>query len=336
MKNKMFKILTVIVVFILCLFLFCFTASAKTVVNDANHFFGIVFSDLNIYKSSSGGFVDVTASQSMTTINNNFVYSIKSTESWVSGQLYRIRLSGNINKPYDGVYSGSFDIVGNPNLYNLLVSSSSVYFTNEDGSIVYCSLSLSGSSNQVMTCSFNSGSENVPQSFSIVFDFTNIKSISANSTAIDFSIMNLNFQVMSDGESIIESNNKLSNDITSNADKNASDIQANQDKNTDKILNGDSNLDSSGETNKVNGTVGDIDSVTDEALGGKSDAEIQGEVEGALDWNKIGNSLDFEKAQRMSTFYDRCLTVFGSKYNSLLLLSLILGLAAFLIGRRYG
>lgn len=136
--------------------------------------------------------------------------------------------------------------------------------------------------------------------------------------------------------SAIQSNaDDNASDIQANADKNASQIQQNQDKNTDKILNGDSDLDSSGETNKVNGTVGGIDDATDEALGGKSEAEIQSEVDGALDPKQLGN-IDVTKAKRMSTFYDRCLKSFGTAYNSLLLLSLVLGLGAFLIGRRYG
>lgn len=110
----------------------------------------------------------------------------------------------------------------------------------------------------------------------------------------------------------------------------------NQDKNTDKILNGDSDLDSSGETGKVDGAIGDIDDATNNALGGKTEAEIQAEVSGALDFNNIQNGLDWDKANRMSVFYDRSLEAFGSGYNSLLLLSLVLGLGAFLIGRRYG
>lgn len=111
-------------------------------------------------------------------------------------------------------------------------------------------------------------------------------------------------------------------------------ITQNQDKNTDKILNGDSDLDSSGETDKVDGTIGGIDDATSNAMGGKTDEQIQAEVENSLDPDKIG--LDFNKAQRLSVFFDDTLDTFGSSYKALLLLSLSLGLAAFLIGRRYG
>lgn len=119
----------------------------------------------------------------------------------------------------------------------------------------------------------------------------------------------------------------------SNADKNASDIQANQDKNTDKVLNGDEDLDVSDKTGAVDGSVGDIESATDNALGGKSDEEIQDEISSALDSDSL--DLDFNKAGRISAFFDGLLNCFGDDYKSVLLLSLSLGLGAFLIGRRY-
>lgn len=133
---------------------------------------------------------------------------------------------------------------------------------------------------------------------------------------------------------IIANADKNANNIQSNADKNASQIQQNQDKNTDKILNGDSDLDSSGETGKVDGALGDIDGATNNAMGGKNEAQVKAEINNALDPDKIG--LDFSKANRLSVFFDDTLSAFGSSYKSLLLLSLALGLGAFLIGRRYG
>lgn len=122
--------------------------------------------------------------------------------------------------------------------------------------------------------------------------------------------------------------------IIDNQNENAQAIQENQDKNTDKILNGDEDLDVSDKTGAVDGSVGDMENATDEALGGKSDDEINEEISGALDSDKI--DIDMTKAARVSGFFDKLLTSFGASYQSLLLLSLSLGLGAFLIGRRYG
>lgn len=110
-------------------------------------------------------------------------------------------------------------------------------------------------------------------------------------------------------------------------------IIQNQNNNTDKILDGDEDLDSSGDTGKVSGSIDNVDDAKDGALGGKSDKEIQAEINSALDSDKIG--LDFTKAGRISNFFDNLLNAFGSGYKTLLMLSLSLGLAGFLIGRRW-
>lgn len=117
-------------------------------------------------------------------------------------------------------------------------------------------------------------------------------------------------------------------------DSATSEIIENQNENTDKILNGDQDLDSSGETDKVDGALGDIDGATSNAMGGKTDEEVQNEINSALDSDSIG--LDFNKANRVSNFFDNCLNSFGTSYKTLLMLSLCLGLSAFLIGRKYG
>lgn len=135
-------------------------------------------------------------------------------------------------------------------------------------------------------------------------------------------------------DSVIAILQNSNQNVIDNANQNASQIQQNQDKNTDKVLNGDSDLDSSGETGKVDGALGDIDGATNNAMGGKNEAQVKAEINNALDPDKIG--LDFSKANRLSVFFDDTLSAFGSSYKSLLLLSLSLGLGAFLIGRRYG
>lgn len=132
----------------------------------------------------------------------------------------------------------------------------------------------------------------------------------------------------------IANDNANADKIISGIDKSTDEVIKNQEENTDKILNGDEDLDSSGQTDKVDGTIGGIDGATSDAMGGKTDEEVQAEVESSLDTDKIG--LDFNKANRISSFFDNLLNAFGSSYKALLLLSLSLGLAAFLIGRRYG
>lgn len=112
-------------------------------------------------------------------------------------------------------------------------------------------------------------------------------------------------------------------------DKGSQDIINNQNENADKIMNG-----WSGGSSVDNSTAGDFEQAESNALGGKSDAEIQSEVNNALDFDM--GSLDWGSSRKLNVFMDGCLTAFGSKYMTLLLLALTLGLSAFLIGRRYG
>lgn len=149
-------------------------------------------------------------------------------------------------------------------------------------------------------------------------------------SAIDFvGVLNMDFLLNNDPQVAMK---QQTDELKANQDKNSAAIQQNQDKNTDKILNGDEDLDTSEQTGAIDGTVGGIDDATSDALGGKSDAEIQAEIDGALSGD-IG--LDMNKAGRISGFFDDLLDAFGADYKSLVLLSLSLGLAAFLIGRRY-
>lgn len=83
----------------------------------------------------------------------------------------------------------------------------------------------------------------------------------------------------------------------------------------------------------VDGEIADIEDAENAALGGKSDEEIQQDVDAALDYDI--NSIDKDAASTVSGFFDDLLTCFGSSYESVLLLSLTLGLASFIIGRRY-
>lgn len=76
-----------------------------------------------------------------------------------------------------------------------------------------------------------------------------------------------------------------------------------------------------------------MEDLENEALGGKSDEQIQQEVDQALDFEM--GSLDQDAQQGISGFFDGLLDVFGPDYQALLMLALSLGLAAFIIGRRY-
>ena len=153
-------------------------------------------------------------------------------------------------------------------------------------------------------------------------------------TGAEKSSQKLQSSIDENTDKIVSNQDKNASDIKANQDKNASDIKANQDKNTDTIMNGDEDLDVSDKTGAVNGSLDDMDGATADALRGKSEEEIQSEVSAALDPDKV--NIDFDKAGRISWFFDKLLECFGSSYQSVLLLSLTLGLGAFLIGRRYG
>lgn len=107
------------------------------------------------------------------------------------------------------------------------------------------------------------------------------------------------------------------------------DVIDNQNKNASEIMNGGPDY------SKVDDSFsGDLSNAESNALGGKTEEEIQAGVNSAL--NNGTDDIDFGKASRISSFFDSCLNVFGGSYSSLLLFSLCMALAAFLIGRRYG
>lgn len=70
-----------------------------------------------------------------------------------------------------------------------------------------------------------------------------------------------------------------------------------------------------------------------DALGGKTDEEIANDVNSALSFD-VG-TLDADAQAGVSGFFDGLLVCFGADYQSLMMLALSLGLAAFIIGRRY-
>lgn len=133
-------------------------------------------------------------------------------------------------------------------------------------------------------------------------------------------------------QDIIANDNANTDKITDNQDENTDKIIANQDENTDEILNGwetDNNI--AGETDSV---VGDLGSAEDEALGGKSDEDIEEEINNALSLDGLPDP-ELDNIIVVGDTFEALLNSFGSEYQSLLLLSLVLGLASFLIGRQY-
>lgn len=102
---------------------------------------------------------------------------------------------------------------------------------------------------------------------------------------------------------------------------------------TDAFIEGDGTPLAPDYGNDLNNKSDELTELEDGALGGKTDEEIQAEVDEALDFDM--DSLDNNASVAMSGLFDGLLVVFGADYQSLLLLALSLGLAAFIIGRRY-
>ncbi len=136
-----------------------------------------------------------------------------------------------------------------------------------------------------------------------------------------------NYTISNQLNTIIGSLQQQNNDIIANADKNADEIQANADKNTNEITQGGKDYDSIDDS-----TANDFSNAEQEALGGKTDTQIQAEVNDALNGGSSG--LDFTKANKISNFFNNCMSSFG--IETLVLFSLCMGLGAFIIGRRYG
>lgn len=121
--------------------------------------------------------------------------------------------------------------------------------------------------------------------------------------------------------------------IIDNQNKNTDEIIANQDKNTDKFINGDGTSLAPDANKDLDNAGEQMGNLENDALGGKSDEEIANDVNSALSFD-VG-SLDSNAQAGVSGFFDGLLIVFGVDYQSLLVLSLSLGLAAFIIGRKY-
>lgn len=105
------------------------------------------------------------------------------------------------------------------------------------------------------------------------------------------------------------------------------------DQSTDKFLNGNGTELAPDHNKDMDDKSNQLQDLENGALGGKTDEQIQQEVDNALSFDT--GSLDGNASQKMSGLFDGLLVVFGVDYQSLLMLALSLGLAAFIIGRRY-
>lgn len=87
-----------------------------------------------------------------------------------------------------------------------------------------------------------------------------------------------------------------------------------------------------GKDDELNGAMSDYDDAYNEAVGGKSDQEIVDEVSGQVDYDY--GALDQQSVSGVTGFLSDLLDSFGADYKSLLMLSLTIGLAVYVIGRR--
>lgn len=101
----------------------------------------------------------------------------------------------------------------------------------------------------------------------------------------------------------------------------------------DALIDGDGTPLAPDYNEDLNNSTDELTDLENDALGGKTDEEISAEVDEALDFDM--NSLDSNASFAMAGLFDDLLDVFGADYQALLLLALSLGLAAFIIGRRY-
>lgn len=85
---------------------------------------------------------------------------------------------------------------------------------------------------------------------------------------------------------------------------------------------------------EVDGMTSQLENLESEALGGKTDEEIQSEAASAADFDY--DSLNSQATQGVTGFINDCLDTFGAGYSSLLLFSCSIGLCIFVIGRRGG
>lgn len=163
---------------------------------------------------------------------------------------------------------------------------------------------------------------------------------SVSDSLIAFRVKNFKITYTPTTQSVIDQIAQQGNLITGAINTQTGEITGEINKQTDQIIGAldgymnDYDSPRPGMQDKVDGEQAKYDSAVDNALGGKSDEEIQAEVEAVAnyDWG----SLDQASVSGVKGFMDNLLSVFGADYMSLLLFSCTMGVAIYVIGRRRG
>lgn len=133
-------------------------------------------------------------------------------------------------------------------------------------------------------------------------------------------------------EETLEAIQDSTDQITGSIGDAADDIIANENANHEDLKNGWEAPGDGDPAGDMNNMTDDLGNAENEALGGKTDEEIQAELGGVL---ATDNLPSVTSSGMVSVIFDKLLMAFGNEYMSLLMLSLILGLASFLVGRQY-
>lgn len=133
-------------------------------------------------------------------------------------------------------------------------------------------------------------------------------------------------------EQIIDQIETSTDKITGSIDDSTGQIVGELDEIQSDIKGDDWTSPAPGKDDELNGAMSDYDDAYNEAVGGKSDQEIVDEVSGQVDYDY--GALDQQSVSGVTGFLSDLLDSFGADYKSLLMLSLTIGLAVYVIGRR--
>lgn len=131
---------------------------------------------------------------------------------------------------------------------------------------------------------------------------------------------------------IIDQIQTSTDEITGSIDDSTDQIVGELDEIQSDIKGDDWTSPAPGKDDELNGAMSDYDDAYNEAVGGKSDQEIVDEVSGQVDYDY--GALDQQSVSGVTGFLSDLLDSFGADYKSLLMLSLTIGLAVYVIGRR--
>lgn len=121
-------------------------------------------------------------------------------------------------------------------------------------------------------------------------------------------------------------------EITGSIDDSTGQIVGELDEIQSEIRGDDWTSPAPGKDDDLNGAMSGYDDAYNAAVGGKSDQEIVDEVSGQVDYDY--GAFDQQSVSGVTGFLTDLLDSFGDDYKSLLMLSLTIGLAVYVIGRR--